>query len=436
MTKSSNDFVESLHALFREAGLKGRNPETEFIHLRSNIVEFISNRNRTTPTRANRPPFQFTDGSKPETRLASLSPDMGIDEKRTQLNAANTASEFLEVLKGRNEHKSARKDSKKKTSGKKRSISPPESPKSKVQKRLEAAAASKTIAATKDSPKKRIKFTKGGAKDASSSLVPKTAQQTNNNIVTKPTKIGESPNQAIQETLIPKETNPSSGKLAGNNGTTTTQSESNEKGADSSAMFPKPSHSEEDAPREDASVTSTDNHLPPFCRSDILDVVTAVKDVTANQWDGFKPTLLGMLDKLRGDPTPEQEEAAERRLRSAIASIEQERSLIPTEAWARYEEKLVKKAKDGVFDADWSTRLSKISRIIWLEEEEAAMRSKDWNRLRAAARTWTILAEVAGPMMEDGDEQRSNEWLIEKLGDIDFLERLFASKERLAAIKA
>ncbi|KAM0241873.1 hypothetical protein ACHAPO_001572 [Fusarium lateritium] len=437
MTKSSNEFIESLHALFLEARLKGLNPETEFVHLRSKIVECISNRNHTTPTRVNRLSLLFTDGSKPETRLVSPSSDMEINEKRAQFYSANTASEFIEVLKGRHEHKSSRKDSKKKTSGKKRSISPPESPKSKAQKRLEAAAASKATTATEDSPKKRIRvFTKGGDKDANNSLAPKTSQQTNTNTVAEPTANEESPVPANQEMLNLKEANPSSGKAAEKNGTTNAQQESNEKGADSSTTFPKPSNPEEDTPMEDASVTSTDNHLPPFCRSDILDVITVVKDVTANQWDEFKPTLLGMLDKLQGDPTPEQEEAAVRRLRSAIASIEQERSLIPTEAWERYEGKLFKKAKDGVFDADWSTRLSKISRIIWLEEELAAMMSKDWNRLRAAARTWAILAEVAGPMMEEGDEQRSNEWLIEKLGDIDFMEKLFACKERLAAIKA
>ncbi|KAG8667363.1 hypothetical protein FPOAC2_12527 [Fusarium poae] len=435
MTKPSNELAESLNDLFLEARLKGLDPQTEFVHLRSKIVECISNRNRTTPTRANRRSLLFTDGSKPETCLVSPSSDMEINEKRAHLYAANTASEFIEVLKGRNEHKSARKDSKKKSSGKKRSISPPESPKSKVQRRLEAGATSKATTATQDSPKKRIKFTKGGAKDASGYIVPKTVQQTNNDTATKPAANEECSDQADQETLSLNEISPSSGKLAEKNGTMNAQQESSEKRADSSATFPKHSHPEEDTTMEEASVTSTDNYLPSFCRSDLLDIATVVKDVTASQWEQFKPTLLRMLDRLQGDPTPKQEEEAVRRLRSAIASIEQERALIPTEAWERYEAKLFKKAKDGVFDADWNTRLSKISKIIWMEEEEAAMRSKDWDRLRAAARTWAILAEVAGPMMEDGDEQRSNEWLIEKFGDIDFMERLFSCKERLAAIK-
>ncbi|KAM0549393.1 hypothetical protein ACHAO7_006285 [Fusarium culmorum] len=433
MTKPGTEFIESLHALFREAGLKGRDPQIEFIHMRSTIIQFISK--RSSPTRASCRPLRFTDGHKPNTHLVSPSSDFNVDEKRAQLNAANTASDFIDVLKDRNEHRSSRKESRKKTSGKKRSASPPESPKSKVQKRLEAVVTSKAAISTKDSPKKRIKFTKGGAKDANSSPVPKTAQQTNNHTVPTTTTNVESSNQADQEIPSPKETNYSNGKLAEKNGTASTQQESDERGGDSSAMFPKPPHCEEDTPMEDASVASTDNHLPPFCRSDILDVVTAAKDVNADQWDEFKPTLLGMLGKLQGEPTPEQSDAAVRRLQSAIASIEQERSLIPSESWKKYEEKLFKKAKDGVFDADWGTRLAKISRIIWIEEEEAAMKSKDWNRLRAAARTWAILAEVAGPMMEEGDQQRSDEWLLEKLGDIDFMERLFACKERLAAIE-
>jgi hypothetical protein len=433
MTKPSTELIEYFHALFHEAGLKGRDPGIEFLHLRGIIVEIISSYNRTTLARDNCRTLHFTDGSEPETGLEMPTSSLDIYDKRSQLEAASTAHEFIEILKGRNEPGSARKDSKKKkTTGKKRSLSPPESPRNKVQKRLETAAASKATTSTKDSPKKRIRFTKGGAKDVTSSLVPKTAQQTNNHTLPKAPKNGESSNQADQEMLSPKGIDPSSGKVAEKNGTTTTQQESNDEGADIS----KPPDHEEDTPMEDAPVTNTENHLPPFCRSDILEVVTVVNDVTANQWDEFKPKLLSMLNKLQADPTPKQSEAAVRRLQSAIANIEQERSLIPAEAWEKYEEKLIKKAKDGVFDADWSTRKSKIGRIIWLEEEEEAMKNKDWKRLRAAAHTSTILAEVAGPMMEEGDEQRSNEWLLEKLRDINFMERMFACKERLAAIKA
>ncbi|UZP45965.1 hypothetical protein NXS19_013777 [Fusarium pseudograminearum] len=417
MTKPGTEFIESLHALFREAGLKGRDPEIEFIHLRSGLIRFISK--RASPTRASCRPLRFTDGNKPNTHLVSPSPDFNVDEKRAQLDAANTASDFIDVLKGRNEHRSSRKESRKKTSGKKRSISPPESPKSKVQKRIEAVATSKAAISTKDSPKKRIKFTKGVAKDANSSPVPKAAQQTNNHTVPTTTANVESSNQADQEILSPKETNPSNGKLAEKNGTASTQQESDERGGDSSAMLTKPPHCEEDTPMEDASVASTDNHLPPSV------------DLTSSTLL-LRPKMSMRINGMNSSP---RFSASVRRLQSAIASIEQERSLIPSESWKKYEDKLFKKAKDGVFDADWGTRLAKISRIIWIEEEEAAMNSKDWDRLRAAARTWAILAEVAGPMMEEGDQQRSNEWLLEKLGDIDFMERLFACKERLAAIE-
>ncbi|KAH7197991.1 uncharacterized protein B0J16DRAFT_329563 [Fusarium flagelliforme] len=313
-------------------------------------------------------PLKFTDGSLPETRLVLPPADFNIEEERAQLNAASNAEEFLEIMKNRSTPKSARKDSKK-AHGKKHSISPPESPRSKVQKRLEAAVASKTTSANEDSAKKHIKLMIRGASGVSSP---------------------------------------------------------------SSTTSPYPLEPQQDTQMEDASALNAEKNLPALCRSDILEIVTAAQHITADQWEEFKPKLLSMLDQLQADPTPKQSEAAVTRLQSAISIIGPERSLIPAEAWKEYEEKLIKKAKDGDFDADWSTRRSKIGKIIWQEEELVAMGSRDWDRLRAAARTWTILAEVTGPM---GDEQLSNEWLLQKLGDVDFQERLFACRDRLMAIK-
>ncbi|KAJ4131667.1 hypothetical protein NW768_005860 [Fusarium equiseti] len=377
MAKSADDFIQYLHALFGESRLQGRDPDSEFIHLRGIIIEFVSNCSRMTSALAREKcPLTFTDGSLPETRLVLPPVDFNIEEKRSQLNATSNAEEFLEIMRNRSTPKSASKDSKK-AHGKKHSLSPPESPRSKVQKRLEAAVASKTKSANEDSTKKHIKLMIRGATD--------------------------------------------------------TPKESNDAKTDGRATSPSSSMPQQDSQMEDASAPSTEKNLPALCRSEVLEIVTAAQNITVDQWEEFKPKLLGMLDQLQADPTPKQSEAAVARLQSAIAIIGEERSLIPPEAWNEYEEKLIKKAKDGDFDADWSTRRSKIGKIIWQEEELVAMGSRDWERLRAAARTWTILAEVTGPIME-GDEQRSNGWLLQKLGDVDFQEKLFACRDRLAAI--
>jgi len=377
MAKSANDFIQYLHALFGESRLQGRDPNTEFIHLRGIIIEFVSNCSRMISALAREKcPLKFTDGSLPETRLVLPPADFNIEEERSQLSAAGNAGEFLEIMKNRSTPKSALKDSKK-THGKKHSLSPPKSPRSKVQKRLEAAVASKTTSADEDSTKKHIKLMIRGA--------------------------------------------------------TETQKESSDAKTDGSMTSPYPLEPQQDTQMEDASAPNAEKTLPALCRSDILEIVTAAQNITADQWEEFKPKLLSMLDQLQADPTPKQSEAAVTRLQSAISIIGPERSLIPAEAWKEYEEKLIKKAKDGDFDAaDWSTRRSKIGKIIWQEEELVAMGSRDWERLRAAARAWTILTEVTGPM---GDEQLSNEWLLQKLGDVDFQERLFACRDRLMAIK-
>ncbi|KAL4729250.1 hypothetical protein ACLX1H_003664 [Fusarium chlamydosporum] len=435
MVKLGKKLIEHLQAIFREAELRGYSTTAEFVHLRSAIIVFVSNCRRMNFAQAREKcPLLFTDGSQPQAQLIQPPANFDIEDKRAQLNAANTAQDFIEIMKTPNKPKSARKDSKKKGTGKKRSLSPPESPTSKVQRRTEAAVTSKITPTTEQSLTTRIKLTNRDAKGVAGSPVSKTSRQTNHQAVPGSTN-EESFNQANQAMSNSMEIDSSGGNDAEKNGTSIMQQATNNEVVDQSATSPNPQQHQEDTQMEDVSVKNVEGHLSPFCRSDILEIVTAAQDITANRWDEFKPKLLTMLDKLQADPTPKQSEAAIRRLQYTISSIEQERSLIPTEKWEKYEAKLIRKAKEGVFDSNWETRLSKIGRIIYFEEEEAAMQSQDWGRLRAAARTWTILAEVTGPVLEEGDEQRSNEWLLQKLGDIDFLEKMFACKKRLAAIK-
>jgi hypothetical protein len=192
-----------------------------------------------------------------------------------------------------------------------------------------------------------------------------------------------------------------------------------------------PSQDRKDTHMNDADIET----LPAYCRSDILEVVAAAESIEENQWKDFKPKLLEMLGQMHQEPTPEQHEKALKRLSIAIAQTEQERSLIPVEAWKKYEEKLTDETKKGLFDCLWSRRLFKVGKIIYLQEEEVAMESQCWERLRAAARICAILIEMTAKPEEQDNQNDTDVWLIEKLGDISFLEKLFACKERLGAIK-
>ncbi|KAF4945419.1 hypothetical protein FGADI_11921 [Fusarium gaditjirri] len=429
------DFTKSLEDLFGEAGDNGRDANTEFIHLRGSLINYITTVGSGSLTAAKaraKYNLKFTDGTEPETHLAFFPSNHNITEKRPQLDAATTAEEFIEILGTVFSEQKSRSRRKKKSNKKRSNATPPESPMSNAQKRLEAEAANKTPSATDDSPRKRIKLNTSKNKgDVSESAVFSTAHQSKVNTSTEfpstENMVNDDGASILGSMDIDSSTSSSHNKGEEMNGEQTPAE--GQKHHDSAAE--RPSQDREDTHMNDADTEM----LPAYCRSDILEVVAAAEAIEDHQWRDFKPKLLEMLSHMHQEPTPEQHEKASKRLSIAIAQTEQERSLIPVEAWKKYEEKLTDETKKGLFDCLWSRRLFKVGKIIYLQEEEAAMESQCWERLRAAARICAILVEMSAKPEEQDNQNETEVWLIEKLGDISFLEKLFACKERLGAIK-
>ncbi|KAF5980504.1 hypothetical protein FCOIX_4760 [Fusarium coicis] len=438
MAIPGNDFMESLEDLFSEAGAKGRDANAEFVHLRSSLIDFIesititSGHNLTTARTRAKHNLKFTDGTEPETHVAFFPPNHDITEKRPQLDAATTAEEFIEIIGTVFSEQKTRNRKKKKSNRKRSNATPPESPMNNAQKRLAAEAANKTLSTADDSPRKRIKLnaskSKGGVSEPA---VFSTAHQSKDNTPTEFPSPEDTVNDDGASVLGPMDID---------SGATSSQDKGEEMNGEHSTAEGQKHH--ESAPerrsqdREDMHMNDADTEtLTAYCRSDILEVVAAVEGIEEQQWKDFKPKLLEMLGQMHQEPTPEQHERALKRLSIAIAQAEQERSLIPVEAWKKYEEKLTDETKKGLFDCLWSRRLFKVGKIIYLPEEEVAMESQCWERLKAAARICAILIEMTAKPEEQDYQRDTDRWLIEKLGDISFLEKLFACKDRLGAIR-
>ncbi|KAJ4266439.1 hypothetical protein NW762_004423 [Fusarium torreyae] len=425
------DFVNSLSVLFEEAGGNGRDGNIEFTHLRSPVLEFIASCGQMTAAKARANcDLKFIDGNEPETILALPPAKLNLDEKRAQLDTASTSEEFIEILRDLiNKQKSPRRSPRQKTAGRKRTNTPPESPRNKAQRRLEAADAAKAAAATEASLKKtpRIKLRPG-----SKSVVPnppniEVAQQPNGGTISEPTNNGKASHQINPTMPGHMDIDPNSVSAPSQGKAAKIQENPNNEDVSLVPNTLNPSHDQEDTHMID---------VPPANRRPgTHEVADAAKDIASHQWDEFKPKLLDMLAKMCADPTHEEVEAALKRLQLAFNHLKPERALIPAATWDSYEKKLVNAAKKGLFENPWSERQERVGRIIYLQEEEAVMESRDYDRLRAAARIWAMLTEATAPPQETVNQERSEAWLVERLGDITFLERLFACKERLGAVK-
>ncbi|KAF5248640.1 hypothetical protein FANTH_5819 [Fusarium anthophilum] len=438
MAIPGNDFMKSLEGLFSEAGAKGRDAKPEFVHLRSSLIDFIesiamaSGHGLTTAKTRAKYNLKFTDGTEPKTHVAFFPSSHDITEKRPQLDAAATAEEFIEIIGTVFSEQKSRSRKKKRSNRKRSNATPPESPANNAQKRLEAEAANKTPSATDDSPRKRIKLnTSKNKSDVSGPAVFSTAHQSRDNIPTELPSPEDTVNDDSASVLGPMHVDSSAASSQDKREEMNGEQSTVEGQKHHDFVAERPSQDREDTHMNDADTET----LPAYCRSDVLEVVAAAEGIEEHQWKDFKPKLLEMLGQMHQEPTPEQHEKALKRLSIAIAQTEQERSLIPIEAWKKYEEKLTDETKKGLFDCLWSRRLFKVGKIIYLPEEEVAMESQCWERLKAAARICAILIEMTAKPDEQGNQEDTDMWLIEKLGDISFLEKLFACKDRLGAIR-
>ncbi|KAF5669016.1 hypothetical protein FHETE_5108 [Fusarium heterosporum] len=433
-----DDFIKSLRLVFDEAGRKGRDAELEFAHLRSIVVEFVASCAHMTAAKARANcTLKFIDGTESENILALPPSKINVVAKRSELDTAATAEEFVEILQTLiSEQKSPRRILRQRREAKKRTNTPPKSPEGKIQKRQDAADAANAKLTTTPENAARVRWLHNSLAKRNKS--PKLS------FVKK--RLDPRFFASLDKTMTSDDmdsTEPGAMELSFNtlpgqrqNEVATSESDQNklEPQAGSISTGDKPSEGQQDVHMEDAPVTDIEE---PTCnrRPSVFEAMVATTNIEPDQWAEFKPKLLDMLRKMQAKPTLGESEAAVKRLRLAITHIEPERALIPADTWAEYEKKLIDYAERGYFEGAWAERHEKIGKVIFLKEEEDAMESKDWIRLRAVARIWAMLSEMTAPLHEEINQEDSEKWLMQKLGDITFTRRMIECKEHHAALK-
>ena len=160
--------------------------------------------------------------------------------------------------------------------------------------------------------------------------------------------------------------------------------------------------------------------------------------------DGEFPSLTQPCEDLEktteenndGAPDESTEEVTEdprQVLAGAISRIQAEIADIPVERWQKYHTKLINLCDTyDMFTLPFKDRLNKITRIIYLAEEEEAVIAGDWSRLPSVVRICAFLAQTTGPAPEEPDQKVVNGWVIGRLRDVKFLE----AKKRIFQLTA
>ncbi|KAF4464607.1 hypothetical protein FALBO_8559 [Fusarium albosuccineum] len=412
MAIPGSDFLGSLEDLFDEAGSYSRVAKIEFIHLRGILIGFLTSCSRMTAAKARATcNLKFLDGTEPKTILALPPGKIRInDETRAHLETSSTSIEFIEILrvlisKQVSPRRSPRRPSPKSKEANNNSTG---SPKSKAQRRSEGV--------TLKEKKQLVRIKLRLDTDAGQQQTP-----------TTPMDLDSQPScNASKEALEPAQDNLNDSEME-----------------DSPPSSPD---SQGDIQMEDVAAAKVQNTSEkgtthgnfntavqhrPGCR----DIAAEIQTIDASRFEENRQRLLDLIARMDAPATPEEIEAALKRLEFAFSKIEKEKAFMPVDTWKLYEEMLIQAANEGWFEKPLAERMYKVGRIFYLSEEEAVIESGDWNRLRAAARMWAIIVEMTAPPQEPVDQEAMNKWLVEKLGDISFLERLFACKERIASIK-
>ena len=141
--------------------------------------------------------------------------------------------------------------------------------------------------------------------------------------------------------------------------------------------------------------------------------------------DGEEP-LSSVEDNAENLPTVSVEDSQRIDLLFAtFSSLQKEISFIDPHKWELYQRKLVNFLVSPSFKKmDFSARLFRIKRILYLPEELEATCRKNWDKLRALAKICAKVSERMGKLHGSPLGGLADEWLGGMNRDIDFFERM------------
>lgn len=486
--RPAQDFLDSLRELFEEVGRSKFNSKDNFKYTRRQVTNFLSACAKTTGARARATnPVTLPDGSAPKTMLPLPPSWLKVDDKeRTRLDKASNDERFMSLLERIAEKKG-------RTGSKRPAQAQLPCPAKRIKMKSNEASSTQDPISTGPSPADQghsaspgLRGTQNSDSHASPSFQEEQgAAGEAPEQLDRSTDIDQQPEipttlfEAIIETPADETTgganepldcpkNESRG-LEGEGNITTGMQEiwSPQTGATSSmtsADAPSPlpvkiepgtypvvyqtEHGESEPTHQgEANEASTipgangNSEESSGTMRQVKLLAEEIMGIPSSSWEGYKPVLLDHIQKLGlelATPStsldPEISDTSLKRLNAALANLDIETAVIPKATWESYHTKLVDLyASSGIQAMNFAQRLSKIGKIIYLDEEEAAIAGADWTRLRSAVSLCAILAEITGPESEEANPEQAERWMKSKLRDIAWLEKVVGAKIRARA---
>lgn len=196
-----------------------------------------------------------------------------------------------------------------------------------------------------------------------------------------------------------------------------------------------PSGSQSQLQAEKAPTTSTE------IMDKVTNLATEITGVDSSSWDDYKPILVEHLHELglgRAAPSapldPKIAGSPVNRFKTALTLLGAEVAKVPVRPWVAYQKKLTAFcASPRISAMDTAQRLEEIRTILYLGEEEHAIKRGEWERAENAVRMCAVLAVATGSEGDNAQEV-ADQWMKSRLRDIVCVRRLLqaASSARSA----
>ena len=173
----------------------------------------------------------------------------------------------------------------------------------------------------------------------------------------------------------------------------------------------------------------------PTRSTEVMDKITnlaaEISGVDSSSWDDYKPILVEHLHELglgcaapSAPLNPKIADSPVNRFKTALTLLGNEVAKVPVRPWVAYQKKLTAFcASPRISAMNTAQRLEEIRKILYLGEEEHAIRSGEWERAENAVRMCAVLAVATGSEGDNAQEV-ADQWVKSKLRDIVCVRRL------------
>lgn len=407
-------FLESIDAIFDEAVEKGYDLNKEFVFIRRIIIDFLHGCSKSVVKARANLSVTFSDFKRPQTPIGYPPSRLELSPEQSQnLKASTSRHDFIACLKQLVESRSDR------SCGRKRRNTPAKDQGGPRKKQ-------KTMPQVQ---KPSYHDTNGSSIGQQHTRQEGQEQQSRRRIIVhRPLRHLKQPESGIIQvancTELPNVCAPSDV-------------------ADGESWKPDQSQIFDEVKKEPKydSAPEPESPIGPISTGD--DLAPQIDTIGA-ETEELKPRPSSDVDDMKGDSRSAPSTAGSNNddvswsahVLASATRLQAEITTIPPANWASYA--LAIRAlcdSDEIKAMDFERRLRRIKGLLYVKEEEEAVVSGDWDRMRGVARLCAFIAEITAPDCEDVDHAKTDKWLATQLKDIRFLEKSLLTKKRIMALQ-